>query len=239
MLLRDLARKAHAIAFGDADIRRQLDQPVGQQQIGKCVHLVVLLHQRGEQTLRADPGKPGAEHRIGLDQGADQSERQRHDRRRGQREGRGGALGGLGGEPLLQQFELAEHLALHDALEPERALAGRRLEFDLHQGIDMQSLPAPARAEQQVDGVGRIACPEHAFAGGQRAELKPRPLDELKRFTARAAHQRGPGNLVWQSLVHPGRNLGRRDESVVDFPHPDQGCGQRRGKAHGQKHTYW
>ena len=203
------------------------------------MYLVVLLHQRREQTLGADPGKPGAEYRIGLDQGADQSERQRHDRRRGQREGRGGAFGGFGGEPLLQQFELAEYLALHDALEPERALAGRRLEFDLHQGIDMQSLPAPARAEQQVDGVGRIACPEHAIAGGQRAELKPRPLDELKRFTARAAHQRGPGNFVWQSLVHPGRNLGRRDESVVDFPRPDQGCGQRRGKAHGQKHTYW
>ena len=98
--------------------------------------------------------------------------------------------------------------------------------------------PAPARAEQQIDGIGRIAGPEHPFAGRQRAELKPRPPDELKRLAARAAHQRRTGNLVWQRLVHSHPYLDRRDESVIDFPHPDQRRGRGRGKAHDQKHTY-
>ena len=65
------------------------------------------------------------------------------------------------------------------------------------------------------------------------------PLDELERLTSHPAHQRGLGNLVWQSLVHPGRDLGRRNESVVDFPRPDQGRPPGRSKTHGQKHTYW
>ena len=103
----------------------------------------------------------------------------------------------------------------------------------------MQPLSAHARAEQKVDGVGRIARPEHPFAGGKHAELKPRALDEQKRGIARPAHQRRPGNLLGKCLVHSGRNLATQDERVVDFPHPDQGCRCRRGEAHGQKQTYW
>ncbi len=190
MLLRDLAWKAHAIAFGDADIRRQLDQPVGQEQVGKTVHLIVLLLEGGEQALRADAGEAGAEHGIGFDQGADQRQRQLHDGGRREREGRRRPRGGLLRQALFQQLELAEKLAMHDALESERAFAGRRLQLDLHQRIDMQPLSAHARAEQEVDGVRRVARPEHPFAGGKRAELKPRALDELMRGIARPAHQR-------------------------------------------------
>ena len=232
MLLGDLARKAHAIALGDADIRRQLDQPVGKQQVGEAAGLVVLLLERGEQALRADADQPRAEHGIGLDQRADQRQRQRHDGGRREREGRGRPPGGLGRQALLQQLELAEHLAMHDALESERALAGLRLELDLHQRIDMQPLAAGPRAEQEIDGVGRIARLEHPFAGGERAQLQARAADQLMRGIAGPAHQRRPGNLVWERLVHPGRNLGRQDGSVVDFPRAHHGRKDERA-AHG------
>ena len=99
-------------------------------------------------------------------------------------------LAALGAQALLQQLELAEHLAMHDALESKRALAGLRLELDLHQGIDMQPLASRPRAEQEIDGVGRIARLEHPFAGGERAQLQARAADQLMRGIAGPAHQR-------------------------------------------------
>ena len=190
MLLGDLARKAHAIALGDADIRRQLHEPVGEQQVRITQRLVMLLLERGEQALRADADQPRAKHLIGLDQRADQRERQRHDGGRRERERRCRALGGLGRQALLKQLEFAEHLAMHDALESERALAGLRLELDLHQGIDMQPLASRPRAKQKIDGVGRIARLEHPLAGGKRTQLQARAADQLMRGIAGPAHQR-------------------------------------------------
>jgi len=60
VFLRDLAWEAHAVRFGDADIGRKLDQPVGEKQIGKSMRLVVLLLERGQKPLRADPDQAGA-----------------------------------------------------------------------------------------------------------------------------------------------------------------------------------
>ena len=83
----------------------------------------MLLLERGEEPLRADADEPRAEHGIGVEQGADQRERQRHDRGRREREGRGRPLAGLGAQSLLQKLELAEDFPMHDALELEGALA--------------------------------------------------------------------------------------------------------------------
>ena len=38
----------------------------------------------------------------------------------------------------------------------------------------MQALAGRPRAEQEIDGIRRIARPEHPFTRGKRAELKPR-----------------------------------------------------------------
>ena len=80
-------------------------------------------------------------------------------------------LATLGVRPCSKELKLAEDLSMHDALEAERAFAGRRLELDLHQRIDMQPLSTHPRAEQEIDGIRGIARPEHAFASGKRAEL--------------------------------------------------------------------
>ena len=53
--------------------------------------------------------------------------------------------------------------------------------------------------------------------------MKPRAPDDVIRSIARPAHQRGPGNLLWNALAHPGRDLGRQNASVVDSAHSDQG----------------
>ncbi len=118
-----------------------------------------------------------------------QSERERHDACGCQRRGGGRALGTLRRQSLLQEFELAENLAMHDALEAQAALARVGLELELDQRIDIEPIAALARAEQEIDGVHRIAWAEHAFAGGQRPELEARPAELLERRIGRPAHQ--------------------------------------------------
>ena len=97
-----------------------------------------------EQALGADADHPRAEHEMASTTRRP-AKRQRHDGGRGEREGRGRPLGGLGRQALLQQLQLAEHLAMHDALESERALAGLRLEPICTRGSTCSPSP-PARA---------------------------------------------------------------------------------------------
>ena len=189
MLLRDLAREAHAIALGDADVSGKLDQPVGEQEIGQGVYLLMLLHQRRHQALRADADDARAEHAVGFDQLGEKGKRERHDGGGSEREGRGGALGALRQHALLQELELAENLAMHDALEAEQALAGGRLQFDLDQRIDVEPFCMGARAEQEIDGFSQVAGAEHRLAGSKRAQAEPRPLEKRERGVARPAHQ--------------------------------------------------
>ena len=68
-------------------------------------------------------------------------------------------------------------------------LAGGRLQFDLHQRIDVEPVGVGARAEQEIDGLGRIARAEHDLARDERTQLKPRPLEKRERFVARSAHK--------------------------------------------------
>ena len=141
------------------------------------------------QPLRADADDARAEHAVCLDQLGKERERERHDRSRGEGEGGGGALGALRQHALLEEFELAEDLAMHDALEAEQALARSRLQLDLHQRIDVEPVGAHACAEQEIDGIGRLARPEHGLAGGERTQAEARPLEQRKRRLARPAHQ--------------------------------------------------
>ena len=148
----------------------KLDQPVGEQQIGKGMRLVMLLLECGEQPLRADADKPRAKHRSASIERADQLQRQRHDRGRRQRKGRCNAFRGLRRQALLQQLQLAEHLAMHDALDAERALAETAVSARSAPG-DRHGAPRRSPARRAA---GRSRSPDrpagNAFAGGNRAQ---------------------------------------------------------------------
>ena len=90
---------------------------------------------------------------------------------------------------------------MHDALEAQAALARVGLELELDQWIDIEPIAALARAEQEIDGVHRIAWAEHAFAGGQRPELEARPAELFERGISRPAHQGRARDKVGQGFA--------------------------------------
>ena len=141
------------------------------------------------QALRADADDARAEHAVGLDQLGEEGEGKRHDRGGSEREGRGRPPGAFRQHALLEEFELAEDLAMHDALEAKQTLACGRLQFDLHQRIDVEAVGVGARAEQEIDGLCRIARAKHGLARGERAQAEPRPLEKRERSVARSAHK--------------------------------------------------
>ena len=235
--LRDLLGKAHAVALGDADIRRELHQPVGEEEIGKGVHLLMLLGERGKQPLRADADEARAQDRVVGEKVGKKRERERHDGSRRERDGRGRALDRLRHQSVLQELELAEDLAVHDALEAEHAFSRRRLQLDLHQGIDVEPIAIRPRPEKKVDRVRRIARVEHAFAGLQRAHGEPRAAQMRAGRVACAAHQRGSRDQVFERFLHTCGRLGRQAERVVHFGEPHQAPRQRRQVVHGKQQT--